>query len=45
MLDLLLGSNVMKVITILVIAFLIITLITLMEEHEFVRWIVGIPVF
>ena len=45
MLDLLLGSNVMKVVTILVIAFLIITLITLMAEHEFLRWVIGIPVF
>ena len=45
MLDLLLGSNVMKVVTILVIAFLIITLITLMAEHEFIRWLFGIPIF
>lgn len=45
MLDLILGSNVMKVVTILVIAFLIITLITLMAEHEFIRWLFGIPIF
>ena len=45
MLDFLFGSNVMMIISVVVIAFLLITFLTLMAEHEFLRWLFGIPLF
>ena len=45
MLDLLIGGDVMNIIKIVLAIFVVITILTLMAEYEFMRWVFGIPLF
>ena len=43
MFDFLIGSDSMQLIKILIAVFVLITMLTLMAEYEFMRWVFGIP--